>query len=70
MDLVLARVEVTTTVHLTMPVETLTVDAPVDRPVLDEEGVVVGPSWQQVCAMGYEIPGVGVDPRGRGGRDL
>ena len=45
-----------------MPVETLTVDAPVDRPVLDEEGVVVGPSWQQVCAMGYEIPGVGVIP--------
>ena len=62
MDLVLARVEVTTTVHLSMPVETLTVDAPVDRPVLDEEGVVVGPSWQQVCAMGYEIPGVGVIP--------
>ena len=30
-DLVLARVEVTTTVHLSMPVETLTVDAPVDR---------------------------------------
>ena len=53
-----------------MPVETLTVDAPVDRPVLDEEGVVVGPSWQQVCAMGYQIPGVGRHPRGRGGRDL
>jgi hypothetical protein len=61
-DLVLARVEVATTVHLTMPVETLTVDAPLDRQVLDEEGVVVGPSWQQVCAMGYEIPGVGVIP--------
>ena len=30
-DLVLARASVTTTVHLTMPVETLTVDAPVDR---------------------------------------
>jgi hypothetical protein len=26
---------------------------------VDEEGVVVGPSWQQVCAMGYEIPGGG-----------
>jgi hypothetical protein len=61
-DLILARVEVATTVHLTMPVETLTVDAPRDRQVLDEEGVVVGPSWQQVCAMGYEIPGVGVIP--------
>ena len=23
---------------------------------------MVGPSWQQVCAMGYEIPGVGVIP--------
>ena len=61
-DLVLARTQVTTTVHLTMPVETLTVDAPVDRPQLDQDGVVVGPSWQQVCAMGYEIPGVGVIP--------
>jgi len=61
-DLVLARVEVRTTVHLTMPVETLTVDAPVDQVRRDEEGVVVGPSWQQVCAMGYEIPGVGVIP--------
>ena len=62
-DLVLARVEVTTTVHLSMPVET----ADRGRPgrsagARDEEGVVVGPSWQQVCAMGYEIPGVGVIP--------
>ncbi len=23
---------------------------------------MVGPSWQQVCAMGYQIPGVGVIP--------
>ena len=61
-DLVLARASVTTTVHLTMPVETLTVDAPVDEMRRDEDGVVVGPSWQQVCAMGYEIPGVGVIP--------
>ena len=61
-DLVLARASVTTTVNLSMPVETLTVDAPADRPQLDEDGVVVGPSWQQVCAMGYEIPGVGVIP--------
>jgi hypothetical protein len=61
-DLVLARASVTTTVHLTMPVETLTVDAPADRQVLDEEGVVVGPSWQQVCAMGYEIPASGSSP--------
>ena len=61
-DLVLARVEVSTTVHLTMPVETLTVDAPVDEMRTDDEGVVVGPSWQQVCAMGYQIPGVGVIP--------
>jgi hypothetical protein len=28
----------------------------------DEDGVVVGPSWRQVCAMGYEIAGVGVIP--------
>ena len=61
-DLVLARASVRTTVHLSLPVETLTVDAPPDRPQLDEDGVVVGPSWQQVCAMGYEIPGVGVIP--------
>ena len=61
-DLVLARVQVSTTVHLTMPVETLTVDAPVDEMARDEEGCVIGPSWQQVCAMGYEIPGVGVVP--------
>ena len=61
-DLVLARVQVSTTVHLTMPVETLTVDAPVDEMARDEEGFVTGPSWQQVCAMGYEISGVGVVP--------
>ena len=61
-DLVLARVHVTTTVHLTMPVQTLTVDAPVDQMPCDEEGLVTGPSWQQVCAMGYEIAGVGVVP--------
>jgi len=61
-DLVLARAAVTTTVHLSLPVETLTVDAAPDEMRVDEEGVVVGPSWQQVCAMGYEIPGVGVIP--------
>ena len=61
-DLVLARVQVSTTVHLTVPVETLTVDAPVDEMARDEEGFVTGPSWQQVCAMGYEISGVGVVP--------
>jgi Domain of unknown function (DUF222) len=61
-DLVLARVQVSTTVHLTMPVQTLTVDAPVDLPDVDQDGMVVGPSWQQICAMGYEIPGVGVVP--------
>jgi hypothetical protein len=61
-DLILARVQVTTTVHLTMPVQTLTVDAPPDEMPRDEEGFVTGPSWQQVCAMGYEIPGVGVVP--------
>jgi hypothetical protein len=58
-DLVLARAAVTTTVHLSLPVETLTVDAAPDEMRVDEEGVVVGPSWQQVCAMGYEIPGGG-----------
>jgi hypothetical protein len=61
-DLILARVQVSTTVHLTMPVQTLTVDAPPDEMPRDEEGFVTGPSWQQVCAMGYEIPGVGVVP--------
>ena len=61
-DLILARVQVSTTVNLSIPVQTLTVDAPPDQTVLDEDGVVVGPSWQQVCAMGYEIPGVGVIP--------
>ena len=45
-DLVLARVQVSTTVHLTVPVETLTVDAPVDEMARDEEGFVTGPSWQ------------------------
>jgi hypothetical protein len=61
-DLVLARVQVSTTVHLSLPVQTLTVDAPVDVPDVDEEGFVTGPSWRQICAMGYEIPGVGVVP--------
>jgi hypothetical protein len=61
-DLVLARVQVTTTVELGIPVQTLTADLPVDQMPTDEDGVVVGPSWQQVCAMGYEIAGVGVIP--------
>ena len=61
-DLVLARVQVTTTVELGIPVQTLTTGLPVDQMPTDEDGVVAGPSWQQVCAMGYEIAGVGVIP--------
>ena len=48
--------------ELGIPVQTLTTGLPVDQMPTDEDGVVAGPSWQQVCAMGYEIAGVGVIP--------
>jgi hypothetical protein len=104
-DLMLHNVSVTTTVSLTIPVQTATVDEPDgslerdllvrnDRPggngsggngsgvdgvadapsrlpswfaSMDDFGQptkdpnpLIEPTWQQICAMGYEIPGIGV----------
>jgi hypothetical protein len=92
-DLMLGNVQVSTTVTLMIPVQTVTVDEPQDcmeqdlaahgpRPgpgadsafgyqdplaSTDDFGQpaappnpLVEPSWTQICAMGYEIPGIGV----------
>jgi len=60
--IVLGNATVETTVVFTVPVETATVEAPGDLPELADDGEVVTPSWKQICAMGYEVPGVGVIP--------
>jgi len=97
-DLMLTNVDVTTTVTLMIPIQTATVDEPVDTlerdlltrcerkgertgtpgsgaalgylsPLADtddygqptpEPNPMVEPTWAQICAMGYEIPGIGV----------
>jgi hypothetical protein len=89
-DLILANVEVSTTVTVMVPVQTMTVDEPHDSLERDliarrdpnprmasglpnvlantddfgqpaaEPNPMIEPSWQQICAMGYEIPGIGV----------
>jgi Domain of unknown function (DUF222)/HNH endonuclease len=93
-DLMLTNVDVTTTVTLMIPVQTATVDEPVDalerdliirgehkntaaagaglgypNPLADtddygrptpEPNPMLEPTWAQICAMGYEIPGIGV----------
>ena len=98
-DLMLTNVDVSTTVTLMIPVQTVTVDEPAgalerdlltrDHPngrqpnVGKRDGAALGyrnplantddfgqptpdpnpmvePTWAQICAMGYEIPGIGV----------
>jgi len=93
-DLMLTNVQVSTTVTLMIPVQTVTVDEPDDALERDllvggqpngggRDGAALGylnplantddfgqptadpnpliePTWTQICAMGYEIPGIGV----------
>jgi len=98
-DLMLTNVDVSTTVTLMIPVQTVTVDEPAgalerdllarDHPTSGQPNVgkrdgaalgyrnplantddfgqptpdpnpMVEPTWAQICAMGYEIPGIGV----------
>ena len=63
-DLILARVQVSTTVHLTMPVQAVAGGAagagPADGQGVPPEGM--GASGRQAAAIGSEVPGVGVIP--------
>jgi hypothetical protein len=90
-DLMLTNVDVATTVTLMIPVQTATVDEPVDAlerdliiragnagagaalgylsPLADTDDYgqptpdpnpMLEPTWTQICAMGYQIPGIGV----------
>ncbi len=92
-DLMLGNVQVTTTVSVMVPVQTVTVQEPQDCEFMERDLLVNGPrpgpgsplgdldplakmddfgqpaaapnpfvepSWTQIAAMGYEIPGIGV----------